>query len=92
MEKNDTSTVSDQVLVEGYDSSSPPRLHNLLSLISSGVHMDPYYQPKYVREGDCAKIKDVAKFTSEKESRVLVLYTGGTIGMKNTNGGKQHLT
>ena len=52
--------------------------------------VDPYYQPKHLRQ----KLhKDLGKVSvdleSQNETRLLVLYTGGTIGMKtNSDGGK----
>ena len=51
--------------------------------------MDPYYQPKHLRQ----KLSNLAQVAGELdgqiETRLLVLYTGGTIGMKtNSDGGK----
>ena len=51
--------------------------------------VDPYYEPKHLRQ----KLADLTKVTVEldgqNETRLLVLYTGGTIGMKtNSDGGK----
>ena len=48
--------------------------------------VDPYYEPKTLKQSYSI---DAVKFDSAKnESRLLVLYTGGTIGMRNLDGGK----
>ena len=51
--------------------------------------VDPYYEPKHLRQ----KLSNLANVSGEldgqSETRLLVLYTGGTIGMKtNSDGGK----
>ena len=51
--------------------------------------VDPYYEPKHLRQ----KLSNLAQVSGEldgqSETRLLVLYTGGTIGMKtNSDGGK----
>ena len=49
--------------------------------------VDPYYEPKTLKQS-YVNI-DAGKFDSVKnESHLLVLYTGGTIGMRNIDGGK----
>ena len=58
-----------------------------VSLTSAGcTSLDPSYQPKVLNEGP-VKV-DVGEFDSQTESRLLVLYTGGTIGMKSQDGGE----
>lgn len=63
-----------------------------LSVDSSliGPPMDPYYQPKVLRQ--CSQsAKTIEYLDQELEpaplSKLLVIYTGGTIGMKSSGGG-----
>ena len=54
--------------------------------VESVFSKDPSYRHKILRRsGTSIESED---FNPEKETRVLVLYTGGTIGMKVHDGGK----
>ena len=53
---------------------------------TDSVFKDPSYKQKILKlSGTSIESED---FNPEKETRVLVLYTGGTIGMKVHDGGK----
>ena len=56
-------------------------------MLETGAAVDPFYTERRLRR-DLAKLDDVGEFDALKESRLLVLYTGGTIGMKSQDGGK----
>ena len=58
------------------------------SVNDADCHVDPYYQKKLLRSDSGKIAADVEEFDAEKESRILVLYTGGTIGMRSLDGGK----
>ena len=61
------------------------------SVLDIFCHVDPFYQRKLLRSEACAKIDvDVGNSDTERESRLLVLYAGGTIGMRNIDGGNGH--
>ena len=59
------------------------------TICSETCLVDPYYEPKHLRQ----KLSNLSQVSGELdgqgETRLLVLYTGGTIGMKtNSDGGK----
>lgn len=54
-------------------------------LWSSMRFRDPSYKPKVLKKSSTSFDSD--DFDPEKETRLLVLYTGGTIGMKVHGGG-----
>jgi len=67
-------------------SQGTTRIHRSVSVVLQNGPIDPNYQPKHLRKDSCADMGEMGEFQSESESRILVLYTGGTIGMKNING------
>lgn len=62
------------------------------SLDEGECHVDPYYQKKHLNTQECGKVNvDIGEFDSMTESRLLVLYTGGTIGMRKVDGSKENI-
>ena len=71
-------------------------LNNLVGRMNQGprtppAKIDPFFQPKILRKNNSiTRTESIGSLA--KESKVLVIYTGGTIGMvKNANGGMQVL-
>lgn len=63
-------------------------VHNFSGQRMAKQCIDPFFEPKIVRKNNSI-VKSESKGSLVKESKVLVIYTGGTIGMvKNDNGGK----
>ena len=60
------------------------------SSLPLGHPMDPAYQPKILRQCSYSAktIDDVDQELQPKISKILVLYTGGTIGMMSKGGGR----
>ena len=60
------------------------------SSLPKGPRMDPSYTPKVLKR--CVSGQTMASMTSSGEvepvSKIAVLYTGGTIGMKSHGGGR----
>ena len=61
----------------------------------TGKHVDPSYKPKVLKlQGtsiDADEFSVKSKARAKDYAKVLVLYTGGTIGMKSIDGGKQKI-
>ena len=53
------------------------------------MSIDPSYRHKHLRRSGTSTEAD--EFNPDRETRVLVLYTGGTIGMKVHDGGEIHI-
>ena len=78
----------------------PVKRRDSVLQLNNGFYVDPYYQPKQFYNDDAASsdvIDDLhclehicpdVELDSELYKRVLVLYTGGTIGMHTVDGGK----
>ena len=50
-------------------------------------HVDPSYEPKLLKAYNVSVDSEDIEFEASNESRILVLYTGGTIGMRVHGGG-----
>ena len=55
---------------------------------SEELHSDPSYKPKKLKKSGSIIENQDFEYLTEQYSRVLVLYTGGTIGMKSNFSGK----
>lgn len=55
---------------------------------TEGPRVDPSYKPKKLKFTGTSMESSDFEFDPEKETRILVLYSGGTIGMKSYDGGK----
>lgn len=75
--------------------SSDPHRRLSLNLLNNHYvpkNIDPFFEPKVLLKNDSIS-RSESSGSLLKESKVLVIYTGGTIGMvKNNNGGNFHST
>ena len=58
-----------------------------LESVESGEHTDPSYRPKLLKQLG-RSIDEVQHFDFLNVAKILVLYSGGTIGMRSHSGGK----
>ncbi len=68
------------------DDSVPPPLPPRLTSTESAGQVDPSYRPKVLKRS--GQSIDSPEFDVRNQAKILVLYCGGTIGMRSHGGGE----